>query len=153
MKSSYLIHQWDKLSAPILPITNLERLLFFDAWDETALTEMLGQYGAGVLTCQMPSGEVVGYCVYSQVFEMAEILRIATTPAHQKTGVAQQLISHLSELCHANSAERMLLEVRADNVPALSFYQKNGFYQIDVRKNYYQTDTGKIDALILQKDL
>jgi len=46
----------------------------------------------------------------------------------------------------------MLLEVREDNHAALAFYQKHGFEQIAVRKNYYDNhDMTKTHALIMQR--
>ena len=42
-----------------------------------------------------------------------------------------------------------LLEVRRSNRIAQDFYRKNGFDQLSVRKNYYQTKNGREDAIIM----
>ena len=45
----------------------------------------------------------------------------------------------------------MLLEVRADNAPALGLYGRHGFEQVSVRRRYYQP--GDVDALVLRRRL
>ncbi|UNU73787.1 ribosomal protein S18-alanine N-acetyltransferase [Moraxella nasovis] len=125
-----------------------------DAWDRYAIQDVLNQYGSGALW-QMSDDVLVGYCLFSCVFEMAEILRIGTHPRYQKQGIARGLIKKLCQLCTKDfvPCERILLEVRADNMPAIYLYQTCGFVQIDVRKNYYKTSSGAIDAIIFQKQL
>ncbi len=46
--------------------------------------------------------------------------------------------------------DRVLLEVRADNGPALAFYARAGFAEIDRRRRYYRDGT---DAIVLELDL
>lgn len=97
---------------------------------------------------------MVGYCFYSHIFEDAEILRIATCLDYQQQGIASQLLTDMMQICQATGVERMLLEVREDNYAAIAFYQKHGFEQIAVRKNYYDNhDMTKTHALIMQRKL
>jgi ribosomal-protein-alanine N-acetyltransferase len=44
----------------------------------------------------------------------------------------------------------VLLEVRADNGPALAFYARTGFAEIHRRRRYYRDGT---DAIVLELDL
>ncbi|MDO4896605.1 MAG: ribosomal protein S18-alanine N-acetyltransferase [Moraxella sp.] len=134
-------------------IVRMERQLFDDAWDGLAVHSVLGQFGAGVLVACDDDDECMGYLIYQIVFETAEILRIATDSDFQKQGVGKGLLDEFDRLCRAKNAERILLEVRADNAPAIRLYERQGFYQIDVRKGYYKDEWGAMDALILQRDL
>ena len=43
-----------------------------------------------------------------------------------------------------------MLEVRNSNIPAQKLYEKHGFKQITIRKNYYDNSE---DALIYEKEL
>jgi [ribosomal protein S18]-alanine N-acetyltransferase len=43
------------------------------------------------------------------------------------------------------------LEVRASNTAAQNLYEKNGFHQVGVRKNYYQNSNVSEDALVMHK--
>lgn len=138
-------------------IVRIERELFDDAWDGLSvgqvLGQVLGQFGAGVLVACDDDDECMGYLMYQIVFEVAEILRIATDMDFQKQGVGKGLLDEFDKLCREKGAERILLEVRADNAPAIRLYERQGFYQIDVRKGYYKDEWGAVDALILQRDL
>ena len=96
---------------------------------------------------------VIGYCIFNSVFEIAEILRVAVSQKHQKMGVGEQLLIKSCQIAKDNQAEKMLLEVRMDNLPAINLYKKLKFYQIDIRKNYYQFSHQKLDALIFEKNL
>ncbi|STZ13983.1 ribosomal-protein-alanine N-acetyltransferase [Moraxella caviae] len=137
-------------------ISELERILQADdAWDSAAIGDVLSQFGAGVLWLAQDD-VVMGYCIYSVVFEVAEVLRIGTHPDFQRQGVAVRLLDELFALCGASDeCESVLLEVRADNAPAIALYERVGFGQIDVRKNYYRNANGAsgTDALIMQRSL
>lgn len=133
-------------------IAAIEKELFYDAWDGMAVYSLFTQFGVGLIVAKIDD-KVVGYCIYQIMFELAEILRIATDSDFQKQGIATSLMNEFLKTCQLKKAERALLEVRADNYLAIDFYHKYGFYQIDARKGYYKDDLGKMDALILQKDL
>ncbi|MBE9579366.1 MULTISPECIES: ribosomal protein S18-alanine N-acetyltransferase [Moraxella] len=140
-------------SGYVSDIARVERELFDDAWDGLAVHSVLGQFGAGVLIACDDDDEMLGYCIYQIVFETAEILRIATDSRYQQQGVGGGLLTDFVKLGKDKGAERILLEVRADNSSAIRLYERHGFYQIDVRAGYYKGDWGQTDALILQRDL
>lgn len=139
------LHAQDDLLAQL---ADLEKQLFTDGWDSRAILSVLAQFGAGVLVC-VKHGKLVGYCIYAVVFEVAEVLRIATHPDYQRQGIGKALLDEFIKLSKSKQAEWVLLEVRVDNLGAIQLYQKQGFYQIDVRQGYYDG----VDALILQLDL
>ena len=86
------------------------------------------------------------------VFEQAEILRIGTHPDYQRQGIASQLFATLNNELINNKVESLLLEVRADNAPALALYEQQGFVVIHKRKGYYQLPhQPSVDALIMQR--
>lgn len=137
-------------------VAGLERILLpDDAWGVNEICSTLGQFGAGLMLAVngADAQTIKGYCIYQIVFETAEIHRIGTHPSYARQGVAASLITALvNEMQHQHS-DNLLLEVRADNTPAISLYQKMGFTAIDVRKGYYQTATGRCDAIIMQKQV
>jgi len=61
------------------------------------------------------------------------------------------LLSALLEEAVARRATAVLLEVRADNPPAIALYQRFGFEQLAVRRRYYQP--GDVDALVMRHRL
>lgn len=137
-------------------VAKLERVLLpDDAWGVDEICSSLGQFGAGLmLAVDGADTQIIkGYCIYQIVFETAEIHRIGTHPSYARQGVAASLITALVDEMQHQHSDNLLLEVRADNAPAISLYQKMGFIAIDVRKGYYQTATGRCDAIIMQKQV
>lgn len=124
-----------------------------DAWDKQAITDLLSQDMNKLLIARREN-KVVGYCLYQQLFEQGEIFRIATHPDHQRQGIAAQLLERVFELLNEQGVESLLLEVRADNEPAIALYERYGFRVIHLRKDYYQAaNQASMDALIMSCDL
>ena len=142
----------------IQAVANIEALVQpHDAWTEQTLAEMLAQDSMHMLIVykqedKADNNKVIGYCLYQVIFEQAEILRIGTHPDYQRQGIASQLFATLNNELINNKVESLLLEVRADNVPALALYEQQGFVVIHERKGYYQLPhQPAIDALIMQR--
>ena len=141
----------------IQAVANIEALVQpHDAWTEQTLAEMLAQDSTHIMIVYKPEEEagykIVGYCLYQVVFEQAEILRIGTHPDYQRQGIASQLFATLNNELINNKVESLLLEVRADNAPALALYEQQAFAVIHTRKNYYQLPhQPSVDALIMQR--
>lgn len=131
------------------------KLFVHDAWSAAQINSLLAQpFNHIIYATDELNTRLVGYCFYSHIFEDAEILRIGTCLDYQQQGIASQLLTDMMQICQATGAERVLLEVRKDNHAAIAFYQKHGFEQIAVRKNYYENhDTTKTHALIMQRKL
>ncbi len=121
-----------------------------DAWSYRTITELLEQDSIDLLVVYQ-SENIVGYCLYQVVFEQAEILRIGTHPDYQRQGIASQLFIKLNKELQDRKVESLLLEVRADNAPAIALYERQGFVVIHQRKGYYsQPNQPTTDALIMQ---
>jgi len=138
-------------------VANIETLVQpEDPWTEKILAEMLIQDSMHILIVYKPEEKagykIVGYCLYQVVFEQAEILRIGTHPDYQRQGIASQLFATLNNELINNKVESLLLEVRADNAPALALYEQQGFVVIHKRRGYYQLPhQPSVDALIMQR--
>ncbi|WP_332644298.1 GNAT family N-acetyltransferase [Aeromicrobium sp.] len=92
----------------------------------------------------------VAYGVVSVMGEVADLERIAVLPFARRRGVAGELLEQLIEAAGGHGANRMLLEVAADNDAAIELYKAYGFTRISTRTGYYP---GRIDALIMERDI
>lgn len=147
-----------KLKQTIQAVANIESLVQpQDTWTYKTLVEMLMQDSMYMLIVykeedKADNNKVIGYCLYRVVFEQAEILRVGTHPDYQRQGIASQIFAQLNEELISNQVESLLLEVRADNAPAIALYEQQAFAVIHKRKGYYQVPRQPvIDALIMQK--
>ena len=80
-------------------------------------------------------------------FEEAQVTNIALTFAQRGRGLGKALMTRLMCAAAARGAERMTLEVRPSNTPALRLYEGLGFAAIGVRKKYYQDNDE--DAILM----
>lgn len=131
----------------------------YDAWTYQTLVSLLEQDSIKLLIIydQQPldtvnDRKVIGYCLYQMLFEQAEILRIGTHPHYQRQGIASQLFVELNNELQCSEVQSLLLEVRADNIPAIALYKQQNFAVIHTRTGYYQlSGQSAIDALIMQR--
>lgn len=83
------------------------------------------------------TGTVVAYAVASVAGDVTELQRVAVHPAHRRVGHATRLLADVARRAAADGSARLLLEVREDNVAALSLYAARGFVEIARRPRYY----------------
>ena len=86
---------------------------------------------------------------YTAVGE-ADITSVAVHPDHRRKGLAQSLIEHF-EAHLPDDTESIFLEVRESNSNAIALYQKCGFEQLSIRKNFYTSP--RENAVVMQKKL
>lgn len=121
-----------------------------DAWARRAVAEELTGPHRHVVVGSARGRDVVGYAVGLCSWEILDLQRIAVAPAYRRIGLARRLLAEVQRLGSRAGAVRMLLEVSADNSPALALYTSAGFRQIDRRERYYRDGS---DALVLEAGL
>ena len=72
---------------------------------------------------------------------------IALTAAQRGRGLGRILMKKLMHAAAARGAERMTLEVRMSNTPAIRLYEGLGFSAVGVRRKYYQDNDE--DAILM----
>ncbi len=82
--------------------------------------------------------------------DSAHLNLLGVEPAFQRRGIGRSLISWLETSAVVAGTFFVSLEVRSDNVGALSFYCDLGYLETGVIPNYYN---GLIDAALLARDL
>ncbi|MCX8150814.1 MAG: ribosomal protein S18-alanine N-acetyltransferase [Candidatus Bathyarchaeota archaeon] len=95
------------------------------------------------------AGFIIGAIEVNQSASIGHILTVDVTPKFQRRGVAQQLLQAIEDIFRAQRVTSCYLEVREDNVAALSLYEKAGYRKIAKLENYYPTGHG----LYLKKNL
>lgn len=98
-------------------------------------------------------GLLIGYGVLSLVADEAHVLNICIDPLVQSRGLGRQLLRALVRLAADRGAQRVFLEVRPSNTPALALYHSEGFNEIGRRPRYYPAAQGREDALVMAIEL
>ena len=130
-----------------------ERELFADdAWTEpTWWAELAARPRRDYLVATAPDGSLAGYAGVDCAGDTADVMTIAVGTAYRGMGLGDRLLDELVARATARGAQALLLEVRADNAPALALYARHGFQELSVRRGYYQP--GDVDALVLRRRL
>lgn len=131
-------------------VAALEKLCFHDPWSEKSVASELESKLALWLVA-VENGVVTGYIGSQTVFPETDVMNVAVHPEHRRKGIARALVTALCDALNAQSIQKLTLEVRASNDPAIALYEKLGFRQVGLRKNYYRNP--REDARILSKEL
>lgn len=103
--------------------------------------------------CYEIDGLIQGYGVMSVAAGESHILNISVRPESQRQGIGSKLMKHFLQLARRHDADTVMLEVRPSNRLAIKLYEKLGFNEIGVRRNYYPAHQGREDALLLALSL
>jgi [ribosomal protein S18]-alanine N-acetyltransferase len=84
--------------------------------------------------------ELLGYFWAMRGFEEMHLLNITVAPARQGQGWGHMMLDALTLMSRHAGAQWLWLEVRQSNLRALQVYERYGFRQISIRKDYYPAD-------------
>ncbi len=101
------------------------------------------------LTVLTVDGVTSGIAAVMHVLDESELLEIAVQPTMQGRGYGKALLAQAIALARRNGAVRMFLEVRESNARARKMYTSFGFEETGRRKNYYPTENGREDAILM----
>ena len=130
-------------------VAALEKLCFSDPWSEKSVASELTN-PLSLWLVAVEDDRVAGYVGSQSVMGESDMMNVAVHPDFRRQGVAEKLVLELVAALGKNDNHCLTLEVRASNVPAIALYEKLGFAQVGLRKNYYRNP--KEDALILRKE-
>jgi ribosomal-protein-alanine N-acetyltransferase len=96
---------------------------------------------------------LVGFYIGEKAGPDFTLMDICVTPSQQGKGIARRLLSQFIEYGEQQNAENLFLEVRESNTRAIALYERAGFIEMSVRKNYYPSDNpaknGFEDAILM----
>ena len=87
--------------------------------------------------CLWLDGELLGYFLAMHGAEEMHLLNITVAPDRQGQGWGHMMLDALSLMSRHAGAQWLWLEVRQSNLRALKVYERYGFKQVSIRKDYY----------------
>lgn len=114
-------------------------------WTLKQFEESLQSYQCTVIEQDQ---RIVGFCILQPVLDEANLLLMAIDPKFQGQGLGYRLLDASIEQLN-NQPVQIFLEVRESNHAAIGLYEKAGFHQIDLRKNYYPNPDGSREHAII----
>lgn len=138
---------------PDLPaVSDLESRLFpGDAWSTASWwSELAARPRRDYVVLVDGADTVAGYAGLDLGPDTADVMTIAVDPVRQGGGLGRLLLTELLARAAVAGARTVLLEVRADNAPAIRLYERHGFTVAHTRRGYYP---GGTDALVMRASL
>jgi len=95
---------------------------------------------------------LIGYTIQSQVAGENHLLNLCIAPDWQGHGYGSMLLDHAIRLARNQACICMFLEVRPSNPAGLKLYERKGFGVVGQRPDYYRSDAGREDAIVMRLD-
>ena len=98
-------------------------------------------------------GMLIGYAGIWCVCETADVSRIAVKQSARRRGIGEALMKAIISAAARDGCESVMLEVNEHNTAARRLYEKLGFKEICVRKNYYRDGSAVVMGLSIGSGL
>ncbi|MBE7088734.1 MAG: ribosomal-protein-alanine N-acetyltransferase [Clostridiales bacterium] len=142
-----IIRKW--CNGDIERVFALEKECFTDGWSLQNFESSFKNPTFNLLVAE-ENGEILGYGAVTVVADSADIENVAVGNSFRRGGVGSQILKSLLLLAKEKGADKVFLEVRVSNSPAMLMYLKHGFVGAYARARYYPDGE---DCLVMRKDL
>ena len=129
-------------------VLGIESRVFTTPWQAHTFLSLIGRSGSELWVMEHPVAGILAYAVLWCILDQAELANIAVRSEYRGQGYASRLLERVLQIVRDREVETIYLEVRASNTRALELYERFGFSQVGVRKNYYDKPTE--DALVMR---
>lgn len=130
-------------------ISNILNTDFDDFWNYNIFKTELENENSKYIVAKIDN-EIVGFAGIWIAIDEAHITNIVTKKNYRKKGIGKILLENLIMLSNKLHLNSITLEVKQSNIPAIKLYEKYGFENLGIRKNYYK---GNENAIIMTKTL
>lgn len=130
----------------------LEVMAFSMPWHKESFIEMIEHKDAMYLVAEEKNhpGRVIACCGMRHIVGEGDISNVVVHPDFRKRGVAYDMLTELlSRSKKKYGITEYTLEVRCSNSGAIRLYEKLGFVNEGIRKNFYEEPVE--DAIIMWK--
>lgn len=82
--------------------------------------------------------QILGYMAVMISLDAADVCNVSVDKNYEGRGIGSRLLEAMLRALKEKGVTSVFLEVRETNAGAIHLYEKFGFQQISIRKNYYQ---------------
>lgn len=142
----------DANSFDIPVLVSLDKELFpYSPWSAGQYREEISAPTRLFVVALDDARRVIGYAgVFAPGGAEADVLTVGVVPMHRGQGIARELMARITQWATDQGSIAMMLEVKTDNVEAISLYESLGYVKLNVRKDYFGSG---LDALVMRKEL
>ena len=135
------------LATDLSAIMQLEPTLYSHPWTHGNFVDSLNHHHQAWVLAE--NDTIIGYSVMMMVLDEAHLLNISICIAMQGKGWGRYLLELMMNKARELGAINLLLEVRVSNERAIKLYEKVGFNEMAIRRNYYPAIEGREDAVLM----
>ena len=121
-------------------IARIENECFSAPWSLKQIEEEIAKENV-IFIKAVCDNTLIGYVSGQMILDEFYISNVAVTAPYRKMGVGNKLISELIDMLKNTDCVFATLEVRQSNKNAISLYEKFGFENLGIRKNFYSLPT------------
>ena len=115
-------------------------------WSKTFFINLVKQEST---ICLFTKPTPRGYLIARVLKDEIEIISLLIDVSYRRLGLAKNLLEELKKVAIRKKALKIILEVSIANKSAIALYEKTGFIQLALRKNYYVNQNKKVDAKLM----
>lgn len=127
-------------------VAEIEKNLFSVPWTKEGFFTFLMKDDTMFFVVEENS-RILGYCSMMTVLDEGDILNVAVCRDRQREGIGYFLVNSMLRMAEIRGIHTIHLEVRESNETARRLYQRLGFKEDGIRKNYY-TDPSESAVLM-----
>lgn len=132
----------------ISQVAEIERQIFSIPWSEKAFRNSMESDNTIYIVAK-ENNNVAGYAGMYLSFEEGNITNVAVNPLSRRKGIGEKIVRDILNRACEKGVRDVFLEVRETNSVAIALYEKIGFKEEGIRKNFY--DKPRENALIMWK--
>ena len=132
----------------IAQVAEIERQIFSIPWSEKAFRDSMESDNTIYIVAK-ENDNVAGYAGMYLSFEEGNITNVAVNPLSRRKGIGEKIVRDILNRAYEKGVRDFFLEVRETNSVAIALYEKIGFKEEGIRKNFY--DKPRENALIMWK--
>ena len=129
-------------------VAEIERQIFSIPWSEKAFRDSMESDNTIYIVAK-ENNNVAGYAGMYLSFEEGNITNVAVNPLSRRKGIGEKIVRDILNRAYEKGVRDVFLEVRETNSVAIALYEKIGFKEEGIRKNFY--DKPRENALIMWK--
>lgn len=118
-------------------VVDIEQNLFSVPWTKEGFLTYLMKKDTMFFVVEEKE-RILGYCSMMTVLDEGDILNVAVRSDRQKEGIGQFLVDSMLRMAEMEGIRLVHLEVRQGNGTARRLYQRLGFKEDGLRRDYYE---------------
>ncbi len=132
-------------------VLTIEQASYDFPWTEGIFRDCLKKKYPSMLFVQQK--RILAYVVFQFIVDECHLLNLCIRQEDRRQGLATKMVQYLMNQARQNDMGSIFLEVRKSNTAAIKLYDRLGFNEIGLRRDYYPGSSGREDALVLAREI